>query len=134
MVWDKEKDLDRAVWVDQVNLFLQPFSFTIELLVLQAKYCSPQYCSCLTHFGLIFPYMPLDLNWLNFSRIETKTFYNASVLKSIDWENKPMYLRFGILKSIFSTQNWYFAFFNSKIKGPAGGGGGGAKNLMKIFP
>ena len=34
-----------------------------------------------------------------------------------------MYLRFGILKSIFSTQNWYFAFFNSKIKGPAGGGG-----------
>ena len=49
--------------------------------------------------------MPLDLNWLNFSRIETKTFYNPSVLKSIDWENKPMYLRFGILNSIFSTQN-----------------------------
>ena len=42
-------------------------------------------------------------------------FYNPSVLKTIDWENKPMYLRFGILNSVFSTLNWYFAFFNSTI-------------------
>ena len=48
-----------------------------------------------------------DLHWLDFSRIETTTFYNPSVLKTIDWENKPIYLRFGILNSVFSTLNWY---------------------------
>ena len=32
MVWDKEKDLDNAVWVNQVVLFLQLFSFTIKVL------------------------------------------------------------------------------------------------------
>ena len=31
------------------------------------------------------------------SYTETTTFYNPSVLKTIDWENKPIYLRFGIL-------------------------------------
>ena len=34
MVWNEEKDLDNAVWVTQVTLFLQSFCFTIELLAL----------------------------------------------------------------------------------------------------
>ena len=66
MVWNKEKDLDKAVWVNQVVLFLQPFCFTMEVLALQAT-----------------------------------TFYNPSVLKAINWENKPIYLIFGILNSVF---------------------------------
>ena len=33
MVWFKEKDLDKAVWVNQVVSFLQSFHFMIELLV-----------------------------------------------------------------------------------------------------
>ena len=36
-------------------------------------------------------------------------FNNPSVLKTIDWENNPIYLRFGILNSVFSTLNSYFA-------------------------
>ena len=31
--------------------------------------------------------------------------YNPSVLKTIDWENKPIYLRLRILNSVFSTLN-----------------------------
>ena len=37
--------------------------------------------------------------------IEATTFYNPSVSKTIDRENKPIYLRFGILNSVFSTLN-----------------------------
>ena len=29
--WNKDKDLDKAVWVNQVALFLQSFCFTIEV-------------------------------------------------------------------------------------------------------
>ena len=43
-------------------------------------------------------------------------------MKTIDWESKPIYIRFGILNSVFSTLNWHFAFFNSTIYGEAGGG------------
>ena len=61
MVWNKEKDLDKAVWVNQVNLFLQLFYFTIELLLFPADhiklYHSRRYCCCLTHFGSIFSFV-----------------------------------------------------------------------------
>ena len=53
---------------------------------------------------------------------ETITFYDPSVLETIDWENTPIYLTFRILNSVFLTLNWYFAFFNSTIYGQAGGG------------
>ena len=62
MVTNKEKDLDKAVWVNQVVLFLQSFCFTTELPAFQVnniKLCrSHRYCSCLTHFASIFPFMP----------------------------------------------------------------------------
>ena len=140
MVWNKEKDLDKAVSVNQVALFLQSFCFTIELLAFQTDniklYLSRRYCSCLTHFGSIFPFMPPEnIKYLWFSDvskgskkliltstdlvlvvyIETTTFYNPSALKTIDWENKLIYLRFCILNSVFSTLNWYSAFFHSTI-------------------
>ena len=47
-------------------------------------------------------------------------FYNPSVLKTIDWETKPIYRRFGISNSVFSTLNWYFAYVNCPIYGQAG--------------
>ena len=44
----KEKYLDKAVWVNQVVLFLQSFCFMIELLAFQANniklYLSRRYC------------------------------------------------------------------------------------------
>ena len=35
---EKEKDLDKIVWVIQIVLFLQQFRFTIELLASQTNY------------------------------------------------------------------------------------------------
>ena len=140
MALNKKKDLDKAAWVNQVILFLQSFCFSIELLAFQSnniKLCrARRYCSCLTHFGSIFPFMPPEnIKYLWFSDvskgskkliltstdlvlvvyIETTTFYNPSALKTIDWENKLIYLRFCILNSVFSTLNWYSAFFHSTI-------------------
>ena len=61
MIWNKKKDLDKAVWVNQVVWFLRSFCSTIELLAFSAdniKLCrSRRYCSCLTHFGSIFLFM-----------------------------------------------------------------------------
>ena len=61
MVWNKEKDLDKALLVNQVALFLQTFCFMIELLafpVNNVKLCrSFRYCSCLTRFGSMFPFI-----------------------------------------------------------------------------
>ena len=37
LVWNKEKNLDKAVWVNQVFLFFQSLCFTIELLTFQAN-------------------------------------------------------------------------------------------------
>ena len=37
VVGNKELDLDKAAWVNQVVLFLQSFYFTIELLAFQAS-------------------------------------------------------------------------------------------------
>ena len=51
---------------------------------------------------------------------KTTTFYNPSVLKTIDSETKPIYRGVGISNSMFSTLNWYFAYFNSPIEGQAG--------------
>ena len=138
MVWNKEKDLDKAVWVNQVDLFLQLFYFTIELLLFPADhiklYHSRRYCCCLTHFGSIFSFvLPETIKNLWFSDVSkghkkltlTSTgfilvacrnyVYNSSALKTIDPKNRPLYLRFGILNSLFSTPNWYFTFFNSTI-------------------
>ena len=56
---------------------------------------------------------------------QTATFYNPSILKTIDWENKLIYITFGILNVVFSTQNRYFPFFNSTFKLQAGKGRGG---------
>ena len=36
---------------------------------------------------------------------KAKTFYNPSVLKTIDSDTKPIYRRFGISNSVFSTLN-----------------------------
>ena len=50
-------------------------------------------------------------------------FYNPSVLKAIDSDTKPIYRRFGISNSVFSTLNWYFVYFNSPTEGQADEGG-----------
>ena len=50
----------------------------------------------------------------------TTTSYNPSVSKSIDWEPKPIYRKCGVSNSVFSTLNWYFAYFNSQIQGQVG--------------
>ena len=42
-------------------------------------------------------------NCLNLGYVETKSFYNPSVLKTNNWENRPIYLTFGILNSVFSA-------------------------------
>ena len=65
MVSNNENDLSKAVWVNEVLLFLKLFFFfTIEQLAFQAdniKWCwSRLYCSCLTHFGSIFPFIPRE--------------------------------------------------------------------------
>ena len=58
----KEKDLNKAVWVNEVALSLQVSCFTIELLPFWANKirlcCSRRYSSCLTHFGSTFPFVP----------------------------------------------------------------------------
>ena len=85
---DKEKDLDKAVWVNEVLLFLQPFCFTIELLAYQAnniKLCrSRRYCSCLTHFGSIFPFRPPEsfknLGFLMFPRSTKLTLTSTGLI------------------------------------------------------
>ena len=63
VVWNEEEDLDKAVWVNQVVLFLQSFSFTIDLLACQAnniKLCrSRRYCSFLNPFWVIIPFYAL---------------------------------------------------------------------------
>ena len=73
IIWNKEKDLDKVVWVNQIVLFLQSFCFTIELLAFQAnnvKLCrSRRYCSCLTHFGSIFFMPPKNMKNLWFSNV-----------------------------------------------------------------
>ena len=51
---------------------------------------------------------------------KTTTFYNPSVLKTIDSETKPIYRGVGISNSVFSTLNYYFAYLNSPIEGQAG--------------
>ena len=60
----KERERDMTLLVNQIVLFFLPFCFTIELLASQAsnfKLCrSGRYCSCLTHFGSIFPLMPTE--------------------------------------------------------------------------
>ena len=57
----QRKYLDKAVWFNQVVLFLRSFCFMIELLAFQVSniklYLSRRCCSFVTHFGSIFPFM-----------------------------------------------------------------------------
>ena len=76
-VWSEEKDLDKAFWINQVVLSLQPFCSSIELLVFWGsnfKLCrSRQYYGLLTHFGSIFSFKPLEsIKSLWFSDISKK--------------------------------------------------------------
>ena len=130
MVWNKEKDLDKAVWVNQIVLFLQSFYFTIELLVFQTSniklFRSLRYCSCLTHFGLIFPFMlPENIKNLRFSDISKRykkvtltstglisfILRNYNVLQSFCLENYLL----GKKPYIFKIWNVKFHIFNSKL-------------------
>ena len=130
MAWNKEKDLGKAIWVNLVVLFLQSFCFTVELLALQAnsiKLChSCRCCSCLTHFGSIFPFMLLEnIKNLWFSdvskgyKILTLTltglilvaYRNDNVLQSFYFEN------YWLGKQTYISKIWDFKFciFNSKL-------------------
>ena len=130
MVWNKEKDLDKSVWVNQIALFLQSFCFTIELLPFQASniklFRSLWYCSCLTHFGSIFTFMlPETIKNLWFSDISkrykvtlTSTSLilfvrrNYNVLQSSCLENYIL----GKETYIFKIWDVKFHIFNSKLK------------------
>ena len=130
MVWNKEKDLDKAVWVNQVVLFLQSFCFTIELLTFQAnniKLCrSRRYCCCLIHFRSIFPFVPpKNIKNLWFSDVSkwykkltlTSTglilvvYRNYNVLQSFCFEN------YWQGKWAYISKIWSFKFriLNSKL-------------------
>ena len=129
MVWNKEKDLDKAVWVNQVVLFLKSFCFTIELLALQAsniKLChSRRYCCCLTHFGSMFPVVPLKTKNMWFSgafkwyKRQTLTstgfilvvYRNYNVLQSFCFES------YWLRKCTYISKIWILKFriLNSKL-------------------
>ena len=131
MGWNKEKDLDKTVWVNQIVLFLQSFCFTIELLAFQASniklFCSLWYCSCLTHFRSIFPFMlPENIKNLWFSDISKRyknvtltsmslilfARRNYNILQSFCLENYSL----GKETYIFKIWNVKFRIFNSKLK------------------
>ena len=61
---NKEKVLGKAVWVNEIVLFLQPFCFAIKLPGFQTenlKLCCSYWCySCVTHFGSIFLFVPSE--------------------------------------------------------------------------
>ena len=105
--------------------------FTIELLAFQASsiklLCSLQYCSCLTHFGSIFPFMlPENIRNLWFSDISrrykrvtlTSTSLilfvrrNYNLLQSFCLENSLL----GKETYIFKIWNVKFRIFNFKLK------------------
>ena len=126
MVWNKEKDLDKAVWVNQIVLFLQSFCFTIELLALQAnniKWChSRSYRSCLTHFGLTCPLKISKIfDFLMFFKGYKKLTLTSTGLILI------VYRKYNVLQSIYFEKlltekksyiskiwNFKFRIFNSK--------------------
>ena len=130
MAWNKEKDLGKAIWVNEVVLFLQSFCFTIELLAFQAdsiKLChSCRYCSCLTHFGSRFPFMlPENIKNLWFSdvskgyKVLTLTltglilvaYRNYIVLQSFCFKNYWL----GKKTYISTIWNFKFCIFISKL-------------------
>ena len=130
-MWNKEKDLDKTVWVNQIVLFLQSFCFTIEVLAFQANniklFGSLWYCSCLTHFRSIFPFMlPENIKNLWFSDISKRyknvtltsmslilfARRNYNVLQSFCLENYSL----GKETYIFKIWNVKFRIFNSKLK------------------
>ena len=50
VIWNKEKYLDKAVWVNQVFLFLQTFCFTIEQPAFQANNIN---CTALANIAVV---------------------------------------------------------------------------------
>ena len=130
MVWNKEKDLDKAVWVNQIVLFLQSFCFTIELLAFQATniklFCSLCYCSCLTHFRSIFPFMlPKNIKNLWFCDISKRykrvTLTSTSLILFVyrNYVLQSFFLENYLLEKetcIFKIWNVKFRIFNSKLK------------------
>ena len=101
VVRNKEKDLDKAVWVNQVVLFLQSFCSTIELLALQANNIklshSHRCCCCLNHFGSIFLFVPpKKIKDLWFSDISK--WYKKLTLTSTDF-TLVVYRSYNVLQS-----------------------------------
>ena len=123
--------------------------------------CSRRYCRYLSHIGSIFSLVPpenIKITWFpDVSRGYKKLtltstgsilvlYRNYNVFQSFcfknywlgKWSYMAIYLRFGILSSIFSIPNWYFSFFNSTIRGNlgrdgvegSGGGWGGGGNTQ----
>ena len=139
MVWNKENNLYKAVWVNEVVSFIQPFCFTIELLAFQSSnfklWRSSRYCSCLTHFELIFSFMsPENIKNLWFSVVSKSyikviltsnvlilvVYRNYNVLQSFTfekyWLGKGTYLcKIWNFKFRISIFNWYFPFSDSTI-------------------
>ena len=132
MVWNKEKDLDKVVWVNQGVLFLQPFCFTIELLASQANNiklcCSRRYCSYLTNFGSIFPFMA-HKNIKNLCFSDVSKGYNKKVTLTstslilvvcrnynVTFYN-PCFKNYWLGKETYIPRIWNFKFriFNSKL-------------------
>ena len=130
MVWNKAKELDKAVWLNQVVLFLQPFCFMTEQIMFQAsnfKLCrSRRYCSYLTRFWSIFSFMhPENIKILWFSYISKR--YKKVTLTSIGLilivcrnYNVLQSFYFGnywLGKETYISKIWNFKFriFNSKL-------------------
>ena len=127
MAWNKEKELDKAVWVNQIALFLQSFCCTIELLANNIKLCrSCRYCSDFTLCGSILSFMPTknikNLWSSDVSKVHKKlkltstglilvVYRNYNVLQSFCFEN------YWLGKETYISKIWNFKFriFNSKL-------------------
>ena len=123
MLWNKDKDLDKFVWVNQVVLFLQSLCFMIEILefqVINIKLCrSREYCSFLTHFGSVLLFMLSDnINNLWFSDVfkqyKKVTFTSAGLILVVQRNyNVLQSFSFGnywLGKSAFISKIWSFEF------------------------
>ena len=130
MVWRKDKDLDKAVWVNQVALFLQSFYFIIELLAFEANSiklcCFRRYCCYLTHFGSIFFFAPTEnIKNLWFSDVSkgykkltlTSTGLLSDVCRSYNVLQSFCFENYWLGKQTYMSKIWNFKFriFNSNL-------------------